>query len=378
MISDASDKTAAGSETVSEAELDAAMFEMDDDASGTISFKEFYRWWQRKQQRETEARNCWKLTDMEQADGDKLEDARDTISKEDTEVSMAELVISGQPSTGMSEVVETELALDDAVARIEADERRKAKAAKDAKKALKKEKRQARKQRLIRSLNCVMCAKSDRKKAIQNRKNTKRTRKEESHVGSARNQCRKLFNQVDSDGSGLLAIDEIPKLAELLGVQLTPQQQQEAVKEMDADGSGEVDFQEFWQWWVKTGGVDERAQQKHEDTVVGKASVKWAQDMNLRFATVQHQQRQKELKNLASRRGMSAEDMNSVNAGHSKVHTSSVWLKKDEKTGLTMWGRKASGPVGTLGNWETAIETRPQKWQTMSLWMHESDHDFVE
>jgi len=378
MISDASDKTAAGSETVSEAELDAAMFEMDDDASGTISFKEFYRWWQRKQQRETEARNCWKLTDMEQADGDKLEDARDTISNEDTEVSMAELVISGQPSTGMSEVVETELALDDAVARIEADERRKAKAAKDAKKALNKEKRQARKQRLIRSLNCVMCAKSDRKKAIQNRKNTKRTRKEESHVGSARNQCRKLFNQVDSDGSGLLAIDEIPKLAELLGVQLTPQQQQEAVKEMDADGSGEVDFQEFWQWWVKTGGVDERAQQKHEDTVVGKASVKWAQDMNLRFATVQHQQRQKELKNLASRRGMSAEDMNSVNAGHSKVHTSSVWLKKDEKTGLTMWGRKASGPVGTLGNWETAIETRPQKWQTMSLWMHESDHDFVE
>lgn len=363
---------------MSEAELDAAMFEMDDDASGTISFKEFYRWWQRKQQRETEARNCWKLTDMEQADGDKLEDARDTISKEDTEVSMAELVISGQPSTGMSEVVETELALDDAVARIEADERRKAKAAKDAKKALKKEKRQARKQRLIRSLNCVMCAKSDRKKAIQNRKNTKRTRKEESHVGSARNQCRKLFNQVDSDGSGLLAIDEIPKLAELLGVQLTPQQQQEAVKEMDADGSGEVDFQEFWQWWVKTGGVDERAQQKHEDTVVGKASVKWAQDMNLRFATVQHQQRQKELKHLASRRGMSAEDMNSVNAGHSKVHTSSVWLKKDEKTGLTMWGRKASGPVGTLGNWETAIETRPQKWQTMSLWMHESDHDFVE
>ena len=161
-------------------------------------------------------------------------------------------------------------------------------------------------------------------------------------------------------------------------MQLTPQQQQEAVKEMDADGSGEVDFQEFWQWWVKTGGVDERAQQKHEDTVVGKASVKWAQDMNLRFATVQHQQRQKELKNLASRRGMSAEDMNSVNAGHSKVHTSSVWLKKDEKTGLTMWGRKASGPVGTLGNWETAIETRPQKWQTMSLWMHESDHDFVE
>lgn len=413
VISDGADQTSAGNDTVSAAELDAAMFEMDDDASGTISFNEFYRWWQRKQEREMDAKNCWALTDVEKVDVDKLEDTglgydhaeqsptaslspspRDRsgpIFKEEAEIAMAELGISGQPTTGtrpkkkgrkarrmsVVEMAEAELAQDDAawtvssaVASGKSDEARLAKV------AVKQEKRQARNQRWIRSLNCVLCAKSDRKKAIQNRK--KNAKKEESHIDKARTECRKVFDHVDSDGSGLLDIDEVPKLAAALGVQLTPEQHHEALLEMDHDASGEVDFEEFWQWWVKTGGVDETPVTKHEDTVLGKASVKWAQGMHLHSSTVQQQKRSKELKNLASRRGMSVEDMKKVNAGQNKVHSSSVWLKKDAKSGLTMWGRKSSGPVGTLGNWETAIETRPQQWQTMSLWMHESDHDFVE
>ena len=92
----------------------------------------------------------------------------------------------------------------------------------------------------------------------------------------------------------------------------------------------------------------------------------------------QQHKRNKELKRLASRPGMSVDAMKKVSAGQKEVHSSSVWLKSDKKSGVTMWGRKSSGPAGTLGNWETAIETRPQQWRTMSLWMHESDHAFVE
>lgn len=60
---------------------------------------------------------------------------------------------------------------------------------------------------------------------------------------------RKLFKQLDVDGSGALDRDEVQMLAAAGGKALSDRQLSDAMKEMDKDGSGEVDFEEFEQWW---------------------------------------------------------------------------------------------------------------------------------
>ena len=387
-------QASAGSEIVSEAELDAAMFEMDDDASGMISFKEFFRWWRVKQDREMEAKHCWTITDVSNVDLEQLDSPRGrsgAIRSTQGDSAVAEVGTSGkhagttQPSTNRrkarrasvvamaAEELEKEHVAWAQSSAVKTDE------AREAKRAVTRQKRERRRAkwkqrraRCARRLNCMLCATSDRKNAVQKR------RKEGGQHTDGRMECRKLFNQIDSDGSGLLDLDEIAKLAALLGVKLTPEQQEAAMQEMDGDGSGEVDFDEFWQWWVASGGANDTKTKKHETTVLGQASVKWAKQTHLQVSATQQQKRSRDLKNVANRRGMTVEDMKKISAGQKEVHSSSVWLKTDQKSGMTMWGRKTAGPVGSLGNWETAIETRSKQWQTMSLWMRESDHDFVE
>lgn len=396
------DSTSAELSTVSEAELDAAMYAMDDDGSGTVTFKEFFRWWRRQLEREEEASSCWALTDVnalpdgmkedvssakDRADASPgaspvVRDAARGVSRVATEaqIAMDELSISSEQYTrgtraqkkgrkvrrmSVVALAEEEIAQDSAawavssaVAGGKTDEARMTQKA--VKKRIKKAQR-------VRNRNWTCCAKSERRNRHPKAK----------HI-DPRMKCRKLFDEIDSDGSGLLDIKEIPKLAGKLGIRLTPEKQQAAMQEMDADGSGEVDFEEFWQWWIRTGGLDAAGVNKHQDTALGKATTAWAAQTNLRSSVAQQQRRTKELKHIAHRPGMSVDDMTKISAGAKEVHASSVWTKTDKRSGVTMWGRKSTGAVGSLGNWETAIETRRQQWQTMSLWMHESDHAFVE
>jgi len=58
-----------------------------------------------------------------------------------------------------------------------------------------------------------------------------------------------LFSQFDADDSGDLGRDEIAELAKSLGKKLTKKELETAMKEMDEDESGEVDFEEFFRWW---------------------------------------------------------------------------------------------------------------------------------
>lgn len=60
---------------------------------------------------------------------------------------------------------------------------------------------------------------------------------------------RKLFKQLDVDGSGALDRDEVKMLAAAGGKTLSERQLVDAMKQMDKDGSGEVDFEEFAEWW---------------------------------------------------------------------------------------------------------------------------------
>eukprot|EP01052_Picozoa_sp_SAG31_P007365 SAG31_NODE_351_length_17237_cov_7.010445_9_plen_114_part_00 len=60
---------------------------------------------------------------------------------------------------------------------------------------------------------------------------------------------RELFELMDEDGGGSLDHGEIKKLAKSMGAKLTDEELNTALVEMDADGSGEVDFGEFYDWW---------------------------------------------------------------------------------------------------------------------------------
>jgi hypothetical protein len=59
-----------------------------------------------------------------------------------------------------------------------------------------------------------------------------------------------LFFETDNDGSGLLDRSEVKQLAIMLGQKLNSKELDIAMAEIDKDGSGEVDFDEFFAWWV--------------------------------------------------------------------------------------------------------------------------------
>lgn len=79
------------------------------------------------------------------------------------------------------------------------------------------------------------------------------TQLDPAHVAHARSRLArvsKLFAEVDRDGSGLLDRAEVAELAGKLGMPLeTEAELTEAMGRMDADGSGDVDLEEFKLWW---------------------------------------------------------------------------------------------------------------------------------
>eukprot|EP01052_Picozoa_sp_SAG31_P009757 SAG31_NODE_520_length_14616_cov_8.879005_15_plen_107_part_00 len=58
-----------------------------------------------------------------------------------------------------------------------------------------------------------------------------------------------LFQEADNDSSGGLDTDEIGALARNLGHPLSKRELAEAMKVMDEDGSGTVEFDEFYAWF---------------------------------------------------------------------------------------------------------------------------------
>jgi len=60
----------------------------------------------------------------------------------------------------------------------------------------------------------------------------------------------KMFNDLDMDASGLLDQEEVRQLVQDLGVELDDDQFAVVMSKLDGDGSGEVDFEEFFGWYV--------------------------------------------------------------------------------------------------------------------------------
>mmetsp|Transcript_25735 Transcript_25735/g.43138 ORF Transcript_25735/g.43138 Transcript_25735/m.43138 type:complete len:169 (+) Transcript_25735:220-726(+) len=62
-----------------------------------------------------------------------------------------------------------------------------------------------------------------------------------------RTEYREVFNLVDSDGSGSIELSEVQQLMSLLGLYPSIHELAAMIKEIDTDGNGEVDFEEFLQ-----------------------------------------------------------------------------------------------------------------------------------
>eukprot|EP01052_Picozoa_sp_SAG31_P047712 SAG31_NODE_9673_length_1243_cov_1.499126_1_plen_250_part_00 len=61
-------------------------------------------------------------------------------------------------------------------------------------------------------------------------------------------EARKLFAEVDADQSGLLDAEEMAALATKMGIDLSPEQLAQVMATIDSDNSGQVDFDEFFEW----------------------------------------------------------------------------------------------------------------------------------
>ena len=67
---------------------------------------------------------------------------------------------------------------------------------------------------------------------------------------------KELFSKFDEDEGGNLDRDEIGALARGIGQKLTAKELDAAMREMDEDGGGEVDFTEFYAWWQRQKGKE--------------------------------------------------------------------------------------------------------------------------
>ena len=66
----------------------------------------------------------------------------------------------------------------------------------------------------------------------------------------------KMFNETDTRGGGYLGKNAIRRLTKKLQIDFTDDQLRTAMKEMDPDGTNQVDFEEFEEWWfLKKNGV---------------------------------------------------------------------------------------------------------------------------
>lgn len=91
---------------------------------------------------------------------------------------------------------------------------------------------------------------------------------EEERAEGKLQELRRLFNEIDNDGSGAIDKDELRAMLVKLGKPSSDAMLERAIAAMDPDGDGEIDFDEFSKFWGQDGsGVDRLA--KMEQSLSG-------------------------------------------------------------------------------------------------------------
>jgi Ca2+-binding EF-hand superfamily protein len=63
------------------------------------------------------------------------------------------------------------------------------------------------------------------------------------------NEVKVAFDKYDADGSGAIDKDELAQLSKELGHELTGEELEKALKDLDLNGDGVIDMKEFSRWW---------------------------------------------------------------------------------------------------------------------------------
>lgn len=71
----------------------------------------------------------------------------------------------------------------------------------------------------------------------------------------------------DIDGSGAIDIDELRECMKELCVPMTEEELQEALDQMDEDGNGTVEFEEFLVWFTADEPIEDPEAQKLADAL---------------------------------------------------------------------------------------------------------------
>ncbi len=72
---------------------------------------------------------------------------------------------------------------------------------------------------------------------------------EEERELFTRSEVKKLFDVVDSDNSGYISKNELAEMLKQLGRDTSIEKFDEGFKKVDCDNSGQIDFEEFYQWY---------------------------------------------------------------------------------------------------------------------------------
>ena len=79
------------------------------------------------------------------------------------------------------------------------------------------------------------------------------------------------FNKFDKDGSGSIDKDELADLSKELGAELTEDQLTNALKDLDLNGDGVIDIDEFSRWYFS--GMKPYSGLKRSLLSIGKSTV---------------------------------------------------------------------------------------------------------
>ena len=78
-----------------------------------------------------------------------------------------------------------------------------------------------------------------------------------------------VFQAADADGGGTVDHGEIAGMCKKLGVRLTEEELDAAVRSMDGDGNGTVEYDEFYNWWGSDAGIAIRRRLTRPDAMNG-------------------------------------------------------------------------------------------------------------
>eukprot|EP01052_Picozoa_sp_SAG31_P024119 SAG31_NODE_2031_length_6627_cov_1.575368_3_plen_191_part_00 len=92
-------------------------------------------------------------------------------------------------------------------------------------------------------------------------------------AGDDSEEAARIFDLFDSDGSGTIDIGELAAVASALGKKLKDSELVAAVAEMDKDGDGTVDKDEFEQWWQQQIRDERRQASDTSSTTGGSAGI---------------------------------------------------------------------------------------------------------